>query len=56
MIRDLIEQAAARQGDACYLEDAAGRGALTYAGLRRSVLAWSGCWTRPGSRPGRGSR
>ncbi len=52
VIRDLIEQAAARPGDACYLEDAAGAGTLTYAGLRRSVLAWSARLDRAGIPPG----
>ena len=52
MIRDLIEQAAAGSGDACYLEDAAGGGTLTYAGLRRAVLAWSGRLDQAGIPPG----
>ena len=52
VIRDLIEQAAAGSGDACYLEDAAGGGTLTYAGLRRSVLAWSGRLDQAGIPPG----
>ncbi len=52
MIRDLIEQAAARPGDACYIEAAAGAGTLTYAGLWRSVLAWSARLDRAGIPPG----
>jgi oxalate---CoA ligase len=39
VIRELIEQAAARRGAAVYLADARGNGVLTYAGLRRVVLA-----------------
>jgi acyl-CoA synthetase (AMP-forming)/AMP-acid ligase II len=52
VIRDLIEQAAARHGEARYLEDAAGAGTLTYAGLRRSVLAWSSRLDQAGIPPG----
>ena len=40
MIREWIEQAAARQGDATYLQDARGGAALTYAGLRDAVRTW----------------
>jgi oxalate---CoA ligase len=39
VIRELIDQAAACRGSAAYLKDARGDGVLTYAGLRRVVLA-----------------
>ena len=40
LLREWIDQNAASRGDAPYLEDAAGGGTLTYAGLARSVRAW----------------
>ncbi len=52
MIAEWIEQAAARQGGAPYLEDAAGTGRLTYAGLRRSTRVWADCLDRAGIPPG----
>ena len=39
VIRDRIDEAAARRGEAPYLEDAAGTGVLSYAGLQRSARA-----------------
>jgi peptidoglycan/LPS O-acetylase OafA/YrhL len=42
-IRGWIDEAAARHGDAAYLEDAGGSGLLTYAELRNAVLAWVRC-------------
>ena len=52
MIAEWISRAAARQGSAPYLEDAAGTGTLTYADLRRSTGAWAGCLDRAGVPPG----
>ncbi len=52
MIRDWIEQAAACQGRDIYLEDARGSAALTFAGLRRAVLAWERCLDTAGLPPG----
>ncbi len=52
MITEWIEQAAARRGDAPYLEDAAEAGTLTYAGLRRSAAAWADRLDRAGIPPG----
>jgi acyl-CoA synthetase (AMP-forming)/AMP-acid ligase II len=40
LLREWIDQNAASRGDAPYLEDAAGSGIVTYAGLARSVRAW----------------
>jgi oxalate---CoA ligase len=40
VLTEQIDEAAASRGDAPYLEDAAGTATLTYAELRRSVLAW----------------
>ncbi len=37
MIADWLGQAAADRGDAPYLQDAAGAGTLSYAGLQRST-------------------
>ena len=59
MIAEWIERAAARQGgapylEAPYLEDGAGAGTLTYAGLRRSTQAWAGRLDRAGVPPGAG--
>ena len=54
MIREWIEQAAACQGSAVYLEDARGAGNLTYADLWRAVRAWErrldGAGLPPGTR------
>jgi oxalate---CoA ligase len=52
VISEWIDAAAARAGDAAYLEDAAGTGKLTYAGLRRSARAWAGCLESAGVPPG----
>jgi oxalate---CoA ligase len=52
VIRNWIEQAAARHGEARYLEDAAGTGTLTYAGLQDSARAWADRLDRAGIRPG----
>ena len=52
MIAEWTSRAAARQGSAPYLEDAAGTGTLTYADLRRSTGAWAGCLDRAGVPPG----
>jgi oxalate---CoA ligase len=52
LITEWIERAAARQGGAPYLEDGAGTGTLTYAGLRRSTAAWADCLDRAGVTPG----
>jgi non-ribosomal peptide synthetase component F len=52
VITDWIGQAAADRGDAPYLQDAAGAGTLTYAGLRRSTQAWARCLDRAGLPPG----
>jgi oxalate---CoA ligase len=51
LISDWITQAAARQGDAPYLEDAAGA-ALSYAGLHRATRAWARRLDRAGLPPG----
>jgi acyl-CoA synthetase (AMP-forming)/AMP-acid ligase II len=47
-----IEQAAARDGGAVYLEDARGTGQLTYAGLRAAVLDWERRFDAAGLPPG----
>ncbi len=52
LISEWIETAATRRGGAAYLEDAAGEGVLTYAGLRRSTQAWARCLDRAGVPPG----
>ncbi len=52
MIREWIEEAAARQGGTPYLEDAAGGGTLTYAGLRRRTQAWAQYLEHAGIAPG----
>ncbi len=52
MIAEWIDQAAADRGDASYLEDAAGTGALTFAGLRRVTAGWARCLDRAGVAPG----
>ncbi len=52
MIAEWIEQAAAYQGGEPYLEDAAGTGTLTYAGLRRSTAVWADGLDRAGIAPG----
>jgi oxalate---CoA ligase len=52
LISEWIGQAAECRGDAPYLEDAAGTGALSYAGLLRSARAWAGRLDRAGVPPG----
>jgi len=52
VISEWIDAAAARAGDAAYLEDAAGTGKLTYAGLRRSTRAWADRLESAGVPPG----
>jgi acyl-CoA synthetase (AMP-forming)/AMP-acid ligase II len=52
LIAEWIARAAARQGGAPYLEDAAGTGTLTFAGLRRSTRVWADCLDRAGVPPG----
>ena len=52
MIAEWIDQAAASRGDASYLEDAAGGGVLTFAGLRRATSGWARCLDRAGVAPG----
>jgi oxalate---CoA ligase len=52
LIAEWIDEAAADRGDASYLEDAAGSGALTFAGLRRVTAGWARCLDRAGVAPG----
>jgi acyl-CoA synthetase (AMP-forming)/AMP-acid ligase II len=52
VLRELIDEAGTRRGDARYLEDAAGEAALTYAGLRRSARAWARHLDEAGVPPG----
>jgi len=52
VIAEWISGAAARQGGAPYLEDAAGTGTLTYTGLRSSTRAWADRLDRAGIPPG----
>ncbi len=52
LLREWIDQNAAARGDAPYLEDAAGSGTLTYAGLARSVRAWCRLLDDAGIAPG----
>ncbi|HEY6314318.1 MAG TPA: AMP-binding protein [Streptosporangiaceae bacterium] len=52
VIRNWIERAAARHGEARYLEDAAGTGTLTYARLQGSARAWADRLDRAGIPPG----
>ncbi len=52
MIAEWIDGAAASRGDASYLEDATGTGALTFAGLRRATAGWARCLDRAGVAPG----
>jgi len=59
VIGEWIAAAADRQGDAPYLEDAglqdaAGGGTLTYAGLRRASQEWARCLDRAGVPAGAG--
>ena len=54
MISEWIAAAAAQQGDAPYLEDAAGGRTLTYAGLRRVTRGWARCLDRAGVPAGAG--
>jgi oxalate---CoA ligase len=52
LIAEWIDQAAARQGGAPYLEEATGTGTLTYAGLRDSTAVWADGLDRAGVPPG----
>ncbi|HLN67588.1 MAG TPA: AMP-binding protein, partial [Streptosporangiaceae bacterium] len=52
LLKHWIDAAAARWGGAPYLEDAAGAGQLTFAGLQRSTQAWARCLDRAGIPPG----
>ena len=52
MIAEWISGAAARRGGTPYLEDAAGAGTLTYAGLRRCTRLWAERLDRAGVPPG----
>jgi oxalate---CoA ligase len=52
LIAEWIDEAAAERGDASYLEDAAGSGTLTFAGLRRVTAGWARCLDRAGVAPG----
>jgi acyl-CoA synthetase (AMP-forming)/AMP-acid ligase II len=52
LIAEWIDEAAAERGDASYLEDAAGTGSLTFAGLRRVTAGWARCLDRAGVAPG----
>ena len=52
MIAEWIEQAAARQGGAPYLENATGTRTLTYTGLWRSTRVWADTLDRAGVPPG----
>jgi oxalate---CoA ligase len=52
VIAEWIDGAAASRGDASYLEDAAGTGALTFTGLRRATAGWARCLDRAGVAPG----
>jgi oxalate---CoA ligase len=52
VIAEWIARAAAHRGDAPYLEDGAGTGTLTYAGLCRSTRVWADTLDRAGVPPG----
>jgi oxalate---CoA ligase len=52
LIRDWIEQAAARHGGAVYLAEARGSGTLTYAGLRAAAGDWEERLAEAGLPPG----
>jgi oxalate---CoA ligase len=52
LIKQWIEEAAARGQDATYLEDASGAGKLSYAGLQRSARTWARYLDRAGIPPG----
>jgi len=52
LLKHWIDAAAAHRGDAPYLEDAAGAGSLTFAGLQRSTQAWARCLDGAGIPPG----
>jgi oxalate---CoA ligase len=52
LLKHWIDAAAARWGGAPYLEDAAGAGKLTFAGLQRSTQAWARCLDHAGIPPG----
>jgi oxalate---CoA ligase len=52
LIAEWIDQSAERRDSAPYLEDAAGTGTLSYAGLRHSTRVWADCLDRAGIPPG----
>jgi oxalate---CoA ligase len=52
VLRDWIEQAASRHGNAVYLAEARGDGTLTYAGLRAAVNDWERRLGEAGLPPG----
>jgi oxalate---CoA ligase len=52
LIAEWIGQSGGRQEGAPYLEDAAGTGTLSYAGLRRLTRAWADSLDRAGVPPG----
>jgi oxalate---CoA ligase len=52
LISEWIARGADRRGGAPYLQDAAGTGTLTYAGLARAARGWAQCLDRAGIRPG----
>ncbi len=54
LIREWIDEAAARRGSAAYLEDASGTGKLTYAALQHSTRAWADRLDSAGVPPGAG--
>ena len=54
VIAEWIDSRGGPPGRRAYLEDAAGTGSLTFAGLQHSTRAWAGAWTAPGCRPGPG--
>jgi hypothetical protein len=52
LLEHWIDAAAARRGEAPYLEEATGAGQLTFAGLQRATHAWARCLDRAGIPPG----
>jgi acyl-CoA synthetase (AMP-forming)/AMP-acid ligase II len=52
VLRDWIEHAASRHGDAVYLAEARGNGTLTYAGLRAAASDWERRLEEAGLPPG----
>jgi oxalate---CoA ligase len=52
LFKQWIDVAAARGGDAAYLEDAAGTRKLSYSGLQRSARIWARLLDRAGVAPG----